>query len=315
MAINGALGRALDTRSDTFETSCGSWAGFKLARYLIQFTGEARYGDWIERLLYNGVGAGLPMTGRGRNFYYSDYRVGGGMKVYNWDTYTCCSGTYIQNLAEYHNLIYFHDATGVFVNLFLPSQAIWRSADGDVTIRQETDYPDAETSTFTITTSRKAPFSLRFRVPAWANGMTLSVDGTLSTVDAKPGSWATITRQWAASTKVEARIPLAVRAQPSSPARIAMVRGPWCSCWRTRDRTSPCRRWMPNSGVAVAEPGTLPRGVWSTGLPETKYPTNVRVERPDGKPVRLRFRPFYEMTENYPHFMYFDKDTLPSSLW
>ena len=80
MAIDGALGHALDTRSDTFETSCGSWAGFKMARYLIQFTGEARYGDWIERLLYNAIGAALPVTERGRNSYYSDYRVGGGMK-------------------------------------------------------------------------------------------------------------------------------------------------------------------------------------------------------------------------------------------
>ena len=66
----------------------------------MQFTGEARYGDWIERLLYNAIGAALPVTERGSNFYYSDYRVGGGMKVYNWDTYTCLSGTYIQNLAD-----------------------------------------------------------------------------------------------------------------------------------------------------------------------------------------------------------------------
>ena len=61
MAIDGALGKALETRSDTFETSCGAWAGFKLSSYLLQFTGEARYGDWIERLLYNAIGAALPI--------------------------------------------------------------------------------------------------------------------------------------------------------------------------------------------------------------------------------------------------------------
>src|SRR5438128_2633265 len=27
------------------ETTCGSWAGFKLSRYLMQFTGQALYGD------------------------------------------------------------------------------------------------------------------------------------------------------------------------------------------------------------------------------------------------------------------------------
>jgi DUF1680 family protein len=46
MAPDGSLGKALDTRSDTFETICGSWGGFKLSRYLTQFTGESRYGDW-----------------------------------------------------------------------------------------------------------------------------------------------------------------------------------------------------------------------------------------------------------------------------
>ena len=62
MAPDGSLGRALDTRSDTAEIVCGSWAGFKMARYLMRFTGEARYGDWMERLFYNGVGAALPLT-------------------------------------------------------------------------------------------------------------------------------------------------------------------------------------------------------------------------------------------------------------
>jgi DUF1680 family protein len=69
MAPDGSLGRALETRSDTAEIVCGSWAGFKMARYLMRFTGDARYGDWIERLFYNGVGAALPLMGRGRNFY------------------------------------------------------------------------------------------------------------------------------------------------------------------------------------------------------------------------------------------------------
>ena len=84
MSSDGSLGRALETRSDTFETLCGSWAAFKLSRYLMRFTGQARYGDWIERLVYNGSGAALPLRAGGRNFYYSDYRTSGGMKVDYW---------------------------------------------------------------------------------------------------------------------------------------------------------------------------------------------------------------------------------------
>src|SRR4029453_227793 len=116
----------------------------------MQFTGEARYGDWIERLLYNAIGAALPVAERGRNFYYADYRVGGGMKVYNWDTCTCCSGTYIQNIAEYHNLIYFRDAAGLYVNLFVPSDVEWTHAGSRVRVVQDTNYPDTDTTTLTM---------------------------------------------------------------------------------------------------------------------------------------------------------------------
>ena len=82
MPTNGNLGKALDLQMNTCETPCCSWAAFKLAKYLMQFTGESRYGDWIERLLYNGIGAALPITGNGKNFYYADYRVAGGVKYY-----------------------------------------------------------------------------------------------------------------------------------------------------------------------------------------------------------------------------------------
>ena len=61
MPPDGSLGESLAATIRSFETPCGYWAAFKLARYLMKFTGEARYGDWMERLVYNGVGAALPM--------------------------------------------------------------------------------------------------------------------------------------------------------------------------------------------------------------------------------------------------------------
>ena len=128
---DGALGRELETNPQTFETICGSWACFKLSRYLMMFTGEAKYGDWIEKLVYNGVGASLPLLPDGYNFYYSDYQMGGGRKLYHneWK-WSCCSGTYPQAIGDYHNLIYFHSADGLYVNLYIPSEVIWNGDQG-----------------------------------------------------------------------------------------------------------------------------------------------------------------------------------------
>ncbi len=326
MAVDGSLGKALETRSDTFETSCGSWAGFKLSRYLLQFTGDARYGDWIERLFYNGVGSALPITGRGRNFYYSDYRIGGGMKVYNWDTYTCCSGTYIQNMAEYHDLIYLRDAQGLFVNLYVPSEVTWRATAGDVSVRQETQYPDAETTMLTVTTASPVRFTLRLRVPSWTSQLTVSINGTAVpagelTNGGRPGTWAVVDRMWSAGDVLSVTIPLTMRMEPVDrfhPDRVAVVRGPVVfvleGAYHDPNFALPLSDEDLESWL-VPEAGSTPRGVWSTGLPETTYATNFRVERPDKRPVRLRFRPFYEAFENYPYFMYFDRKSLPWRLW
>ena len=321
MAPGGALGLALDTRSDTCETSCGSWAGFKLSRYLMRFTGDAHYGDWMERLFYNGIGAALPIAEGGRNFYYADYRVGGGMKVYLWENFTCCSGTYIQNIADYHNLIYLHDADALYVNLFVPSDVTWNRSTGPVSVVQDTAYPDSDTTRLTISTGAPVAFPLRFRVPSWTGDVTVKVNDSPIRIDATPGRWATIARTWAPGDRVEIRIPLTLRMEavdPQHPNRVAVVRGPVVLVLEGAYHDPNFRLPMHEEDLAtwlVPEPGSLPRGVWAVGMTEPEYPTIFRVEPPDKSPVRLRFRPFYEMAENYPYFMYFDRDRLPWRLW
>jgi DUF1680 family protein len=323
MRTDGSLGRALETRSDTFEAVCGSWAAFKLARYLMRYTGEARYGDWIERLFYNGVGAALHVTADVRNFYYADYRVGGGMKVYNWDTCTCCSGTYIQNVADYHNLIYFKDADALSVNLYVPSEVRWQRASSDVRLTQDTTYPDAETTTMTITSDGPALFALRFRVPSWTSGVSVKINGAPVTVDATPGTWASIRRTWQSGDQVDVQIPLTLRMEAvdrQHPDRVAVIRGPVVLVlegayhdpnFRLPMRDEDLPAWLaPESG------STLASGIWSVGIaPPLDAPTIFRVVPPDKRPVRLRFRPFYEPGEGYPYFMYFDRNTLPWRLW
>jgi DUF1680 family protein len=289
----------------------------------MSFTGESRYGDWIERLLYNGVGAALPIAEGGRNFYYADYRLGGGMKVYHWDRYTCCSGTYLQNLAAYHDLIYFRDGAGLFVNLYLPSEVTWRSASGDVRLTQETRYPDEETTALLLTMAGARPFPLRFRVPAWTRGVSARLNGVELPLDARPGEWASVSRTWTSGDRLEIRIPLTLRMESvdrQHPDRVAIVRGPTVLAlegayhdprFRLPSRDEELQTWL------VPEEGTLPRGVWSVG-PEVEggtYATSFRVQPSDGSAVRLRFRPFYELAENYPYFMYFDRGAPAVRLW
>jgi len=192
------------------------------------FTGEAKYGDWIERLVYNGVGASLPLTPNGYNFYYSDYQMGGGRKLYHPDwQWSCCSGTYPQSIADYHNLIYFHSADGLYVNLYIPSDVEWTHGGTNLKIAQETAYPESDTTNLTIHGS--GDFALRLRVPRWCEGASVSVNGTAQSIACKPGTWAEIRRTWKSGDRVTARFPMEMRmlpVDPQHPKRVALLYGP-----------------------------------------------------------------------------------------
>jgi uncharacterized protein len=284
---SGSLGESLQSTYNNFETVCGSWAGFKLGRYLLQFTGEAKYGDWIERLLYNGIGAALPLKVDGSNFYYSEYNTAGGRKQYSPNKWTCCSGTLPQAVAEYHNLIYFRDAGGLYVNLYVPSEVSWTAGQSAVRVEQQTAYPESETSAFIVYVQSPLQFRLSFRVPRWSRGFTAEINGEAHKQDATPGRWATIDRRWVDGDRVTIRIamqPQYVSVDPQHPKRVALQYGPV---------------------VLVGEQVfTMPAGGDARmALKKSAKPLEFDIETTQ----TTRFVPFYKAAAGSMYRMYFDR--------
>ncbi len=137
----GKLYESLSSTHHGFETPCGSYAHFKLTRKLLQVTRDGRYGDSMERVLYNTVLGAKPLMADGRSFYYSDYNFDGS-KVYFPDAWPCCSGTLPLVAADYRILCYFHSGAELFVNLYLPSTVRWTNQEGaEIRLVQDGDYP------------------------------------------------------------------------------------------------------------------------------------------------------------------------------
>ena len=229
MSNDGSLSRSLESVSDTFETPCGSWSIFKLSKYLLQFTGEARFGDWMEKAVYNGIGAALPMAAHGRTFYYSDYLLGGCRKAYYSAAWPCCSGTYIQDTADYHDIIYFKGDRSLHVNLFVPSQVAWTVDDTVVQVEQLTDFPASDMTTLTLRPEKPVKFSLKFRVPGWTEGAWVSVNGAKQNIECRPGTWAAVNRTWNSGDRAEIHLPMKLAFAPVDrlhPHRVAAVYGP-----------------------------------------------------------------------------------------
>jgi DUF1680 family protein len=197
-----------------FETSCGSWAGFKLSRYLMSFTGDAVYGDWIESLVYNGVGAMIPMNDYGMIQYGSKYHLYGAQKSL-FTIWFCCQGSLPQTVTDYHNLIYFKDKENLYINLYIPSQVDWKGPDGLVTLIQETDFPEKEIVNIKVEVQKPSQFGLKFRVPSWAHtGVKIMVNHEPYETSTKPGEWAVIKRKWSFNDKVTLKFDLSPRIEP-----------------------------------------------------------------------------------------------------
>jgi hypothetical protein len=222
------LAASLTSTHSSFETPCGSYAHFKLTRYLLRVTRDSRYGDSMERVMYNTILGAKPLLADGRTFYYSDYNFSGS-KFYKPDRWPCCSGTFPQVAADYRINSYFRDADDVYVNLYIPSSVRWRVGGDEVSLTQRSGYPFKGTIGFTVSSSHKAEFAVHLRIPEWADGATLAVNGKRLSDSPRAGEFATVKRKWKNGDRIELELPLRLRLEaidPQHPQIVALLSGP-----------------------------------------------------------------------------------------
>lgn len=207
--------------------SCNTYNMLKLTRHLFCWNTDAAYMDYYEKALFNQIlGQQDPATGM---ISYFLPLLPGAHKVYSTPEHSfwCCVGTGFENQAKYGESVYFHDGKGVFVNLFIPSILDWK--EKGVKIRQETSFPESETTTLTIETSGtevKMPVYLRY--PSWTKQVTVTVNNKRINVKQRPGSYILIDRTWKNGDKIEATFPMELRLVETNddPNKVAVVYGP-----------------------------------------------------------------------------------------
>lgn len=238
----GQLGASLNSTHRSFETPCGAYAHFKVMRYLLTLTGDAKYGDSMEQVLYNTVLGAQPIEEAGWSFYYSDYGHGGHKtdrrvvagSPWPWDhdgRWPCCSGTLPQIAADYTISTYFRNQSGVFVNLYVPSRLRWAVTGSSLcTLTQQTKYPTENLITMSVECPAEASFALRFRIPQWAGpNSTLAVNGKKVNGRLQPGTFHEVRRTWGRNDLVELELDQRTTTKPvdqQTPDQVAIVRGP-----------------------------------------------------------------------------------------
>lgn len=194
--------------------TCATYNMLKLTSDLFRFDQRAELMDYYERGLYNHILASVAENSPA-NTYHVSLRPGANKQFGNPDMkgFTCCNGTAIESSTKLQNTIYFRskDNNALYVNLFIPSTLDWK--EKGITLTQTTSYPKQNNTRLDIKGNGK--FAVNVRVPNWATkGFFVKINGQDQKVDAKPGSYLAIERDWKNGDNIELTMPFDFHLDP-----------------------------------------------------------------------------------------------------
>ena len=211
--------------AQTCET-CNTYNMLKLTRHLFGWSPSAATMDFYERALYNQILGSEAAPG---SVTYFVSLQPGHFKTYSTpeNSFWCCDGTGMENHSKYGDTIYFHDTNSLYLNLFIASQLNW--PEKNLTVVQNTTFPQSDTTTLTFRCTNGLPLTLNIRYPSWAqSGMQLAINGVSQTVTNSPGSYVSVTRNWQTNDQVQIRFPMTLRTEAlqDTANTVALFYGP-----------------------------------------------------------------------------------------
>jgi DUF1680 family protein len=218
-----------DKLTDNTMETCNTYNMLKLTRHLFALQPSVAYMDFYERALYNHILASQDHDD-GMMCYFVPLRMGTRKEFSDeFNTFTCCVGSGIENHVKYGESIYFKGKDGsLYVNLFIPSKLNWKEKDFHVTL--SSNLPVNEQVSLTIHTKKSQSVPLHIRKPYWVKGsVQLKVNGKVAT-DAQPDKegYITVSGKWKDGDKIEFALPSTLYsiAMPDNPSRQAFFYGP-----------------------------------------------------------------------------------------
>ena len=211
-------------------------------------TGEAKFMDVVELEFYNSVLSGVSLDGT--NFFYTNpLRVTEPLPVnFRWPrtrvpfvSSFCCPPNLVRTIAESAGYAYVKSGDAIWVNLYGGNLLATELAGKKIKLSQQTDYPWNGRVRIKIEACGKKEFSLKLRIPGWANGASVRVNNSPADFSPSPESYFEIKRAWKAGDFVDLDLPMPVRLMEANPLveedlnQVAVQCGPIVYCLESPD--------------------------------------------------------------------------------
>jgi len=230
--------------------SCNVYNMLKMTRRLFAIHPDIKYAEFEERSLFNHVLGSIDPED-GRTCYMVP--VGRGVRHEYQEmsrSFTCCVGSGMESHGLHGDGIYYESGDRLWVNLYVPSTAVWQSAG--VNVAMNTSFPEGESAALKLTLRRPRQFTLALRRPSWAGeGFVVKINGKVVKDLSRPGSYVELKRTWKSGDTVALTLPKALRAEglPDNPGRVALMWGPLVLAGDLGPE--PERRGTPSASVPV----------------------------------------------------------------
>jgi hypothetical protein len=282
---------------------------------ILRITGDAPLGDRIEKAVFNAALGSVTKDFRALQYFSCPNQVvaslrsnlfghhPGRMAFSPGHDVECCTGNVNRFLPYYVGQMWLRAPDGGVVAALYGASTLRAEVGAErvgVVIREETAYPFAETVDFTVETARPVAFPLHLRIPGWAAGATVTVNGAPVGGAAEPGTFFVLDRSFSSGDRVRLRLPMAVRVTEWPNEGVGIERGPLVFSLPVAARTNVVTDYV--AGGKRRSTGEFPAfeyfpaGAWNYGLGVATADDVEVVARPasgwpwtvEGAPVRLR---------------------------
>lgn len=233
--------------------TCAAIGNALLNERLFLSSGDAKYVDVLERVIYNGFLSGVSLKGD-EFFYPNPLASKGGYRRSKWFSCSCCPVNIVRFIPQLAGFTYAHRGDTLYWNLFAATSGGASLPGGKVSLEQKTDYPWRGEAELTVKPAAPQHFALKVRVPGWAvgrpvpsdlygyastnglDGVSIAVNGEAVPLALDKG-YCTVDRTWRLGDKVKVSFPMpvnrvrAARRVQADRGRAAVERGPivWCA--------------------------------------------------------------------------------------
>ncbi|WP_043627855.1 glycoside hydrolase family 127 protein [Nonomuraea candida] len=243
-----AIGDRYELPSErAYSETCAAIAVMQWGWRMFLATGGAKYLDVFERVLYNAYAVGLSADGRA--FFYdnplqrrpdheqrSGAESGGEPLRRAWFGCPCCPPNIVRWMAQLADYVAAEQDDALLVACYADA----RIESAGLEVEMRTAYPWDGEVRLTVERARRAPYRLMLRVPGWARGAALTVNGEPRQAAPVDG-WLAVERHWQAGDEVRLTLPMPVRAHGSHPyldatrGAVSLARGPLVYCVEQQD--------------------------------------------------------------------------------